>query len=273
MGASESHAKVAKQTSLDAKLNIDPHKFQKLDYSLLDSAITQLLELRQAVASLISYRFYSGSLLLLYEGDCVENEAAVGDVLKFSNTGSRTKGPLTSKHETSDQRKEITNTHSKNVKHRHGKVGARPKSYPSERIAFRVLEDSDEVSRIASCKFATSSNSSHSKTTQEHASASSKVKQKSVKEITSKKRHRTKSCGSLANCFSSSSHDATSPVKQSPPGAIDIRLIDFAHYCFSDSVVHPGPDGGFLFGIDNLVGLLRKMSTSALVTTARTKSD
>lgn len=41
--------------------------------------------------------------------------------------------------------------------------------------------------------------------------------------------------------------------------AIDVRMIDFAHYCFCDSTMHPGPDKGFIFGLDNLIILLNDM--------------
>uniref|UniRef100_F6ZUQ2 Kinase n=1 Tax=Ciona intestinalis TaxID=7719 RepID=F6ZUQ2_CIOIN len=59
---------------------------------------------------------------------------------------------------------------------------------------------------------------------------------------------------------SNSSTPSSSPA-DCPP-SVDVRLIDFAHYCFHDHVVHPGPDGGFLFGIDNVIALLGDMLTS-----------
>lgn len=41
--------------------------------------------------------------------------------------------------------------------------------------------------------------------------------------------------------------------------AIDVRMIDFAHYCFRDNTMHPGPDKSFTFGLDNLIVLLNDM--------------
>lgn len=43
---------------------------------------------------------------------------------------------------------------------------------------------------------------------------------------------------------------------------LDVRMIDYAHYCYDDGVLHPGPDRGFLFGLDNLIALLREMLAS-----------
>ena len=39
-------------------------------------------------------------------------------------------------------------------------------------------------------------------------------------------------------------------------GEVNVRLIDFAHYCCGDESVHPGPDAGILYGLDNLIKLL-----------------
>jgi len=44
-----------------------------------------------------------------------------------------------------------------------------------------------------------------------------------------------------------------------PEDGVEVRLIDFAHFCSRDPVIHPGPDTGFLYGLDKLVELLRAM--------------
>lgn len=49
------------------------------------------------------------------------------------------------------------------------------------------------------------------------------------------------------------------PVAAEQP-KVDVRIIDFAHVTFrgfgTDEVVHDGPDGGYLFGLQNLIRLL-----------------
>jgi len=37
---------------------------------------------------------------------------------------------------------------------------------------------------------------------------------------------------------------------------LSVKIIDFAHYCLSDQLVHPGVDDGLLFGIKNIFTLL-----------------
>jgi len=41
--------------------------------------------------------------------------------------------------------------------------------------------------------------------------------------------------------------------------AIEVKVIDFAHYCLQDREVHPGTDAGILFGIGNLIKILKHL--------------
>jgi len=40
---------------------------------------------------------------------------------------------------------------------------------------------------------------------------------------------------------------------------IEVKIIDFAHYCLEDCRIHPGADTGILFGIRNLVKILKRL--------------
>ncbi|XP_071451941.1 uncharacterized protein [Hetaerina americana] len=53
---------------------------------------------------------------------------------------------------------------------------------------------------------------------------------------------------------------------------VDVRLIDFAHSThkgLSDPVIYAGPDQGFLFGLHNLINLLRDIAQEAMTATER----
>ena len=50
--------------------------------------------------------------------------------------------------------------------------------------------------------------------------------------------------------------DASNKASPSFSTDVSVRLIDFAHYCCGDENIHPGPDGGILYGLDNLIMLL-----------------
>jgi inositol-hexakisphosphate kinase len=45
-----------------------------------------------------------------------------------------------------------------------------------------------------------------------------------------------------------------------PEPLVDVRIIDFAHSThkdLDDPVVYSGPDSGFLFGLENMIALLK----------------
>jgi len=42
---------------------------------------------------------------------------------------------------------------------------------------------------------------------------------------------------------------------------IEVKIIDFAHYCLKDDKIHPGLDTGILFGIRNLIKIMKYFSS------------
>lgn len=63
----------------------------------------------------------------------------------------------------------------------------------------------------------------------------------------------------VENCASFPCYDSISPL-------VDVRLIDFAHSThrgLSDPVSYAGPDQGFLFGLHNLINILRDIAQEA----------
>jgi hypothetical protein len=61
---------------------------------------------------------------------------------------------------------------------------------------------------------------------------------------------------------SSPSYEASVPSSPllTPEPLVDVRIIDFAHSThkgLDDPVVYSGPDRGFLFGLENMIALLK----------------
>lgn len=53
---------------------------------------------------------------------------------------------------------------------------------------------------------------------------------------------------------------------------VDIKMIDFAHSSLphTSTVRHKGPDGGYLFGLDNLIRLLEELLAAATTSLSST---
>ncbi|XP_030585157.1 inositol hexakisphosphate kinase 1 [Archocentrus centrarchus] len=60
---------------------------------------------------------------------------------------------------------------------------------------------------------------------------------------------------------------APAPLPQQPP-LVDVRMIDFAHSTFKgfrgDTAVHDGPDRGYVFGLESLVQILESLRDDSL---------
>lgn len=91
-----------------------------------------------------------------------------------------------------------------------------------------------------------------------------KLKQHSNKQSNAKSKswHGVDSHNSLHKGKSNNIAISTRKRHQSEPNVgahkveVDVRMIDFAHFCFHDDKIHPGPDPGFIFGLDNLIRIL-----------------
>ncbi|KAK5871957.1 hypothetical protein PBY51_012696 [Eleginops maclovinus] len=58
------------------------------------------------------------------------------------------------------------------------------------------------------------------------------------------------------------------PAPRQPPPLVDVRMIDFAHSTFKgfrgDTAVHDGPDRGYVFGLESLVKILESLQDDNL---------
>ena len=200
---------------------------------MIAGALSKLSSLRQAVASLEGFRFYSCSLLLIYEGDIPGVESGSTSVQNCGNSFCYgLKNPKYSSKSHTDslsscfsgcsRPKEFlrekplppVSRQSKKIKPNIASVVTEAGNVNGVRSSPAATEDDVEASEFTECSMPT---------TDLHFKSKLETKQQT----------------------------AVFPV--------DIRLIDFAHFCYQDPVVHPGPDGGFLYGLDKIITLLQTM--------------
>ncbi|XP_002130401.2 inositol hexakisphosphate kinase 1 [Ciona intestinalis] len=212
-------------TAEDQQLLYPSSSYHSLvDRRLVRCTISKLERLREAISKIGNHRFYSCSVLLIYEGQLETEDESQTKCAKIIASGDS--NSATASADTFERRE-------------------RPKSVHLHSVFDAEVQqhDTDLDSRITS------------------ANSFQKSGGQRQKKHSPKRYRRTNSCSSLSKCFPGSNSGTSSSPADCPP-SVDVRLIDFAHYCFHDEVVHPGPDGGFLFGIDNVIALLGDMLTS-----------
>ena len=208
--------------------------------------------LRQAISALDAFRFYSCSLLLIYEGDDVPLCDVPDEEVTTPAVFSIDKGDIKSRHY--DVTNPICLALSQSVS-----VSNSPR--PAKRSTSHA-----HGSPALSQEIPTVVNSSDNPSEAKHEKVD-------VLKIgaggDTKKVERSTEC--ISNASSENEKDESQSTnknllphtarkqKKSPRNDVEIRLIDFAHFCSQDPTIHPGPDGGFLYGIDKLLELLRSM--------------
>lgn len=73
---------------------------------------------------------------------------------------------------------------------------------------------------------------------------------------------RSSSSGLYDDLTPSSPLPSPRPPSNMPEPFVDVRIIDFAHSThkgLEDPVVYTGPDQGFLFGLENMISLLKSI--------------
>jgi len=170
---------------------------------VINALLSKLLEFKKLLKGLDSFRFYTSSLLVIYDGS------------SSYHSGSRNSVEL----------------------------------IPMPRNSFST----SSLSLISG-----SSNSCVNKERSRNRSAHESISRRSYR------------CG-LRKRSLSFSNDRSIIKKHSPRifdlgNLVDMRLIDFAHSThkgLEDSSIHEGPDEGLLFGIDNLISILRDIEGTA----------
>ena len=196
-----------------------------IDVGLVEDALMKILSLRRSIASMEFYRFYSSSLLIIYEGDTV---LSTKDFKAPKGSHSKIKLGLM---ENGD-----------NISSKSCAPTPTTQSFPKK--------SSPKISPVLStkCKYSPHTSKDPSHVTRIRKSDGPKNELKHSKKV-----HDT-------DCKRYSHGDQKElPASKDDVNGVEVRLIDFAHFCSRDQVVHPGADGGFLYGLDQLSALLRSM--------------
>lgn len=225
VGQVEDEPEQSRLSSLDVNLEL-------IDKRLVNDAINKLSDLRRAVATLEKFRFYSCSLLLIYEGDVPDVDVEVPDVQSCGDNYNDTKKLFT---EPSTQQLESHIFNNKSVLKTTEQVDVLPPVRTTSNYFDKQKGKSSTVSSSAGDLY------------NDHRLPENKSLTKNSTQ--------TRSFSSTTPIKLTSEND----TRSSSSSSVDVRLIDFAHFCYQDPVVHPGPDGGFVFGLDKLICLLQTM--------------
>ena len=234
-----------------------------VDSALVESAVTKLLLLRHAIASLESYRFYSCSMLLIYEGDPehsissdllvrkTSSSASVEQVCKFMGAGDVV---LRHNDDTGNSalKSQYTDTLRSTKSLRSDSLQTPPiksAKQPLEQASGAITRDEERSALSKKTGFVPTG-----------GEGDTKRMVVTVKQTRGKKLERSnveklppEEAPLIDPCLTKDQN----PLGQAD--GVEVRLIDFAHFCSQDPVIHPGPDTGFLYGLDKLLELLRAM--------------
>ncbi|XP_005095044.1 inositol hexakisphosphate kinase 3 [Aplysia californica] len=239
--------------------------------------LLDLLErLRNVVRNLEGYRFYSCSLLIVYEGNCDKSSGSLCQSHLMSGQNGRWSGQ-NGRHEdySLNQIHSSTNT----------------RLHPSEEVPVSIIPEGKLVENIScdgfdSGSLTTSSQTSvngqnnsqgkYEKDSNDDTIDSGSVPSPGISQTSPESCLQTYSCLTPDNHVSASSDSIADQKPHSPhclegygdsssqvSRLVDVRIVDFAHATFpgfcGDTVTHEGPDHGFLRGIDTLLEVLTNL--------------
>ncbi|XP_069688137.1 inositol hexakisphosphate kinase 1-like isoform X2 [Periplaneta americana] len=205
------------------------HNGAKLRSDVLPPLIRRLEELVYILGRQDAVRFYTTSLLLLYEGDDCHSGTS-GTVYDFDKARAKSLEK--------ESRISFSRDHNADSLRNEFKVGHLHRRSSSVETLSGVFDKSLDDLIAASDDSCKSPPGSH------HRRSSSTATFEDIK------------------LNSSSSFEASVPSSPlpSPEPLVDVRIIDFAHSThkgLDDPVVYSGPDRGFLFGLENMIALLK----------------
>ncbi|CAG9864982.1 unnamed protein product [Phyllotreta striolata] len=258
--------------------------------SIVRKVVTKLQKLRRVIEKQSCYRFYSCSLLIVYEGSngqsSTTSESFYSKVLKATSDDSRDVHYCydADASNSSDFHSSATEDVSQDAHNRSPRGAGASAFFPiSEETVFLNSSPSSSLtpsSPLDSWMLYSNNNSSSGEYTlpdQSNSSSSSNEENSDIEMPTPKRFMKDVSEEDDEEDGAPSAPPAPRrvfvedcPVASLPASAadVDVRIIDFAHTSFvrnSDVVaknVHQGPDGGFLTGLDSLQRLLLQILDS-----------
>ena len=241
----------------DRKIIISKNK-DCIDLGLVESAVKKLLSLRHVIASLDSYRFYSCSMLFIYEGDSIISSQPAKQLDFAKSATVRESGDITQEHN-NDVTIPVDLISPDIVSHSGQTIlsppfsSKLPNTLQSEALLQTSRSSALEMGNIDLPKGRSLGSlpvSGGGDTTKVPISCTSK-------ENLRDKKGGVKTPPRSPEIASSVFRPEASSVCTG--SGVDVRLVDFAHFCSQDPVVHPGPDSGFLYGLDKLIELFQAM--------------
>ncbi|XP_039269646.2 inositol hexakisphosphate kinase 3-like [Styela clava] len=207
-----------------------------VDKNLVQQAVKKLIELKNTIESIKSHRFYSSSVLLLYEGDlsrqwegerggCSEDNVVITDK-SHCQKERRKNNEKSSQMDCKETKKRNSHKTSEKLEQSH-------------KHKLRNSDSAKHHKEKTKCHF-------HEKHSHKHHGDMDRIHSENDSKFTAHEDLKRKHSDVLSNSTD----------------IIEVKMIDFAHYCFHDDEMHPGPDGGFIFGLNCLIGLLNEMLMS-----------
>ncbi|XP_008319276.1 inositol hexakisphosphate kinase 1 [Cynoglossus semilaevis] len=212
------------------------HNGKGLRQDLLEPILNKLRSLKEVIERQASYRFYSSSLLIIYEGKETDEPSIFSPVQPVvcpqktpAAPSEPTPGPHTPLAPEAPCKTDMSqNPDPGSVSSQVSELKAQPSHSPQPSPQPPLTTTSD-------C----------------HASPSSSTRTHPDSSTPS---------SSAPSLFSFAPSPAPQPKQ---PPLVDVRMIDFAHSTFKgfrgDTAVHDGPDRGYVFGLESLVHILESL--------------
>ncbi|XP_034249485.1 inositol hexakisphosphate kinase 3-like isoform X2 [Thrips palmi] len=204
------------------------HNGKRLRIDVLAPLIKRLEELLSVLHRQEAVRFYTASLLLLYEGlDLSDNLERTETLEDKDNQRKNSTGHF--KFEEAIETKQSDNT-AKISPGSSGNTTVSPAAQDMESIVNAFEEERQRSERL--------------------------------------RHRRSSSCVALNDLLAGSSNlsvpSSPSPLQSTAPRTptVDVRIIDFAHSThqgLADPVSYTGPDSGFIFGLENMISILKNI--------------
>lgn len=220
------------------------HDGQRLRGELLSPVLRRLREMQAALESCESYRFYSSSLLIIYDGEPPRARRTDEEGLSDQEDEEEDEEDETEEDEEDDEEEEDDEA--------------------VQEGAFGFPHHSGAVAGPSSCTGSSSSSSGSSNVAGSSSAGGLGLSHShSSSSLVSGSSNGSSSASSSNGSGVVSSAGSRRGTRSQQEPNVDVRMIDFAHttcrHFGEDSVVHEGQDSGYIFGLQNLITIITQL--------------